>query len=54
MRQGHGTYKDIGGNTYIGPWKDDQMHGFGEMEMSDGQKIRGRWIRGVLQGKGVI
>ena len=30
------------------------MHGRGEMQMTDGRKLVGRWMEGSLQGKGLV
>ena len=55
MRHGQGKFIDSQGNQYTGGWKDDKMHGDGEMTRSDeGRKLIGYWVKGRLQGKGTI
>jgi len=53
-----GTLK-IGGNTYVGEYKDGKPHGTGAMRFADddglGRKIyKGEWINGLCHGEGVM
>eukprot|EP00931_Biecheleriopsis_adriatica_P067410 TRINITY_DN4155_c0_g1_i10.p1 TRINITY_DN4155_c0_g1~~TRINITY_DN4155_c0_g1_i10.p1 ORF type:complete len:1620 (+),score=354.63 TRINITY_DN4155_c0_g1_i10:281-4861(+) len=36
---------------YIGQWKDDWRHGEGLLELEDGEKRQGNWLRGELDGQ---
>eukprot|EP00525_Craspedostauros_australis_P005056 CAMPEP_0198108576 /NCGR_PEP_ID=MMETSP1442-20131203/639_1 /TAXON_ID= /ORGANISM="Craspedostauros australis, Strain CCMP3328" /LENGTH=80 /DNA_ID=CAMNT_0043763893 /DNA_START=8 /DNA_END=247 /DNA_ORIENTATION=+ len=53
-RNGFGTYFfDASKRTYYeGQWKNDQVHGRGRMQWSDGSHYNGDWKNGQMDGFG--
>ena len=58
MRNGHGQYiwreNNPGTNKdYIGDWRDDKMHGYGTLQLKNGDKYQGQFIDDKRHGFGV-
>jgi hypothetical protein len=47
-------FKFVAGSTYKGDWRDNEKHGFGIEEMSNGNKYEGEWAGGRQHGMGTL
>ena len=52
--EGNGTYKWNDEREYKGMFKDNMMHGKGELKQKDGLVMKGTWERGVVDSKSVL
>merc|ERR1719197_291289 len=50
-RQGKGTFTD-GAETYVGEWKDDDMHGAGTFTFASGAVFEGNFVGNEFSGAG--
>ena len=48
----YGTVTSNNGNTYVGEWRDDKMHGQGTMTWPNGNEYVGEWSRNRPHGQG--
>ena len=53
MKQGKGEFTWPNGNTYVGDWENNQMHGEGVLTRSDGRRYEGSFVAGKPDGFGV-
>ena len=58
MITGHGKYtwseNDPGdGKDYIGDWRDNHKHGYGTLQLKNGDKYQGLFIDGKRHGFGI-
>lgn len=50
MMHGLGLFQWPNGQTFYGYYENDKKHGKGQLTLSDGTLIKGRWIEGKLEG----
>jgi hypothetical protein len=54
-KEGRGRLYFCDGGHYDGEWKQDEMHGFGELYYPSGRlAYRGHWKQGQFHGLGII
>ena len=46
MSHGHGTYRSVYGDVYIGGYKKDKRHGSGKLKTAMGTTIQTEWENG--------
>ena len=54
VREGHGKCYYYNEDLYVGDWKADKRHGFGELFTRKQERYKGMWKNNMKDGKGTL